>query len=502
MKFSILISAVSIIIFSSCSSPKLAKRYKSSNNVWIHNNSVQDYVKVKTNAYKTLSKKKEDKQEETFKSLFDLSTKAQSEIMKKVILKADSLTILGLTTELNAKPKKNSKKTDDKGGKVTYQTKFQNNLINKNIVFSVNRVFTSSGEQFKTINKVGDRIQYLDLSLEISNSNKLKFENWNKFENDYATADFGSITSSKSISAEISIGYESSANLDATNTTNLEGNSDNKITTVTDSSILDVNEGENNSNTTNQSNSETNVLTNTIKKLNNTVNKLTEYSKITPNAKLTANDKLDEQRQFKAQILKLTGTLNDNGFEIKQEGFEGINLKGNTSINVDLKYNGEYNEPIKFVKFENLYETEKTGSKPNPYKKLNKTITNLFYPKLEEDIKAKIGYRYLYRSIRGGDKYIPEYKHKVKYLFGEVPNATTEGEEFILVKKSDFHPTVFQIKKKSIALKLEGQALNFEKKEHAIEFLSWLIFSNDSSFYNSKLNIQDLSELKIVQKEI
>ncbi|WP_415374216.1 hypothetical protein [Patiriisocius sp. Uisw_017] len=506
MKYYILISAMSFLILSSCSSPKLSKRYKSSDNVWIANNVVQDYVTVNTKSYKTFPKKEElkkdvVKKDDDYKTIFDLSKNAQSEILKKVKLENKVMTISSLTEELNVKPKNGSTQSTPTGGIVTYQTKFQNNLINKNIVFSVSRVFSSSGEKFKTINKVGDRIQYLDLSLAISNSDKLKFMNWNKFENDYAIADFGSITSSKSISADISIGYEATANLDATNTTDTQNDSGGINTTVSDLSNTSVKDGEGYSNTNSQSNSNTETLNYTLKKLNNTVDKLTEFSKIAPSAKLSATDKLDEQRQFKAQILKLSGILNDNGFEIKQEGFEGINLKGNTSINVDLKFEGQYDEPITFLKFSNFYKTDKTGSKPNTYKKLNVVYTNLFYPKLTEDIKAKVGYRYLYRSIRGGDKFIPEYKHKVKYLFGEIPNGDVKSEEFILIKKSDFHPIVFQVNNNGKALKLNGLVLNFEKKEHAIEFVSWLIFSNDSVFYKTNLNIQDLTNLKIIEKE-
>ena len=489
---------VSITFLLGCSSPKLAKRYKSSKNVWINSESVQNYVTVKTNTYKTNSAKITDKKK--YKTIFDLSKKGQSEILKKVTLKDTALTISALVKELNILPKNNTSKSKPKKGLITHKTKFLNNEINKNIVFSVTRVFTSQGDNFKTINKVGDRIQYLDLGLEIINSNKLKFKNWNKFENDYATADFGSITSSKSLSAEISLGYDTSGSVSSTDDMKEEKSINNELTEISNSTISNTDKNEVLSNTAGQSTSDTNVL----KLLNNKIKQLTQSVKTAASGKLSATDKLDESRLFKSQILKLSGTLNDNGFDIKQEGFEGINLKGNTTINVDLKYNGNFGKTIKFTNYTNLFKTTLEGTKPNSYDDLNKNFTNVFFPDINEDIKAKINYRFLYRRIlgqkRGGHKYIPEYKHRVKYLFGEIKKDDDRCEEIILINKSDFQPEVYQILKDDIPLKINLEVLNFEKKEHAIEFLSWILFSNDLDFYQGTLNIKNLNNLQIVLK--
>ncbi|MBO2546146.1 hypothetical protein J0871_17150 [Salegentibacter sp. BDJ18] len=503
-----LVLVVTAITFSSCTSPKLIKRYENSRNIWLSDSDVKNYVDVITNTYKIEDELKEnnvfveknvviENDNSKPKSLFDLSEKAQEKVIQAYLVNNPDFEISDLMGDVNisGKLKKPSKKKSS--GIVKYKTKYVDNELNKNLLFSVIRVYSSEprtirGKKFLTLNNVGDRIQFLDLRVSFDNSN-LKIINWNKFENAYTQVDFGTLTSEKGIEASISVGYEQSANIGTTNkTTSIQSGQ----FTESDNIVLSTEESENGGSNTMTSTNNSN-LNNLISSTGENINTIGAITKLAPSAKIVASDRLGENRSFQNEILKLTGTLNDRSFEIRQEGFEGIDLKGNTSINLDLKFTGPYKEPLLITLFDNLFFKTDSGLTVNPFDSINKTYTYLFIPDIEEDVTAYVEYKYLYRNIRGGDKYIPEYKHEVKFLFGEATLKNKLASEIVLLRKSDLAPKIFHIFKGGESLKLDDSQLNFEKKEDAMNFITWLTASNDISFYTKRLGISDLESFSI-----
>lgn len=489
----LLYSLILIIIFS-CNSPKIIKRYKSSKNIWLHDNSVDDYVQVRVNSFKT-EKEEIKKSKKMNKTFFDLPEKSQKVILEAWTNQKKDFDISPLIKELNTET--DASKPSGQEGLVKYKTKYVNSSLNKNIVFSVIRVYTSDDDNFKTMNEVGDRIKFVDLELKIPDSN-IQIVSWNKFENDYAIVDFGSITSQKGIKGEVSVGYDLSGGSTISDNSSIETNFTNSNVTNSRNAASVIETIEPISETVENSNSIENSELLGSKTSDGSSNIINKLFKMTPSASIAANDNLGENRKFQTEILKLTGTLHDDGFEIRQEGYEGVNLKGNTTINIDLVYDGEYQEAIRLTNFDNLFKDDNGDYVPNQYDKLNITYTNLFVPKIKDSITANVSYKYLYRSIKSGDKFIPEYKHRVKFYYGEYPNKLNpDFIKFALIKERDFHPDLYYIANKNQELKLDNNNLLFETKQNALLFLSWILFKDDKNFNSKHLNISKIEDLSI-----
>jgi hypothetical protein len=277
-----------------------------------------------------------------------------------------------------------------------------------------------------------DRIEYLKYNLEISPEMPLKFQKWNQYTTQYGTVSIADMTFSKSLSA--TAGYGASG---TSSNENKNGTGDNQFTDVTKSATT------------------------------------------TPSIGLSGSASSTEAQKIQYRYIQLNGNLDDKHIYMEEEGMREIDLTGNVTADVALKFD----ENLEFI-----YKISALKTDAGLYNKTDalKIVTiPVKLPNLKDapaEIKAKLTFEYVYRHVKPGrgERTFFEYDDKVQYYKGK------NTKEVTIFKKADYLPQLFYIGKlgpqksgvpKSLQLKIKDggsyQPLRFASMLEANEFYKW-----------------------------
>ncbi len=401
---------------------RLTRRYKS---IEIRENQPIDQF-ISAGAYVIASEKGANPAPKT---VFDLSPKAQAELIKAYAAKetkSDSL-IVKLTAELSSQKAKEIKIVDY-------------TIHEKKIVIPI---------QNKS-HYPADRIAKMTVHLKLPENSGFTIISCNKLETQYQSYDLGKLTATATNQAELN------ASFGLENTLGSGGTSSNKTTDTVGDKRTATGLEETTSNIAER------ILT----------DNLTESSKVTKglSGKLSATRSLTEEVLLKQRIIALNASISNDGktLSIYQEGVSGIDLAGNVVITIILE--NKANVKVEKVhSFSNLT----TGLTANTPDKI-KITTRLFqYPNLPSDVTACMNFEGDFRKVTKRDKTISEADDRVELLTG-----TSTDKDIPLLRKNQFQPLLyaiyFQSGAVSLPIRINQQALVFSSFSEARDFTLWL----------------------------
>lgn len=279
--------------------------------------------------------------------------------------------------------------------------------------------------------------------------------------------------------------------------TSLSGsNTNNGLDTTTQIVVVSPTDAVGNTNTT----TGTNSLSNSSTKGTGT----TRGFQYRASAGLAFTDTYNTSLDLTSQILKLSGTLGERKFQLRQEGGPGIDLNGNVVVSVQYELTDDWAKPVHFVKFDKLYDDK---HKPIVVDSLNIGELTVVFPDLQQDITGILDYDFLYRQVRHGNRHIPEARQKVKLWSGEVlsnQNQTLDKKPVVLVRKEDVRPKAYTLMAGTFNLNVENKLLMFESADEALTFLHYLgdLLKSQPrvtgvSFMGNDLNVKGYEALRI-----
>ncbi|PIF45485.1 hypothetical protein CLU96_2491 [Chryseobacterium sp. 52] len=370
------------------------------------------------------------------------------------------------------------------------------------MIFTIDRVFAVRDEKEKTtvFNNMGDRVSYLELSLNIPKGEKSIFNSWDKYVTDKLTLNLGKVTSAQNWNASVNVSAKGNAEVSLKGSNTSEDFSSGK-----EASTILVNTGTG----TNTNNYE--VLS-TDKDTGSKSNSAKLGAELGGSGTIGYTDKYESSLDLSSQILKLSGTLSENKMVLRQESGPGIDLGGNIVVSIEYSLTDDWAVPVQFSKIGNLYA--KSGL-PNSVENLSKSYFMVFFPDIKESIKGKLDYTFLYRQVLKGNKHIPEARQKVKYKYGKVESKDNEllkkagykDGNIDLIRPQDIRPKAYVIRKggSEANLGLTGNELKFETAFEAAAFLSYIkdLSLNTMPFNNLRFSTEPLlaehiADLKII----
>lgn len=445
-----------IVVFLSSCSVDLAKRYKSQSSTWVSKEATKRYVEVQAETFNIIEPAKTPT---SLKDIFTLSPEGQAELIKALGGKTANVDEL-----FNSLSKKLSSENNSNNKVKVFPT-----TISKSIVFSVDRLWAArfknkNNNEVVLVDRIGDRVSNLEVSVNIPNTNNMKFNSWDKFVTDYVTVDLGKVASSQQWSATGTISYNAGAEL-ANSEKSTTGNS-----TGTKTGKADIGQSELTDGTTGGSEK----------------NKGGKISAgIGGSASVNYTDKYETNLNLHLQRMKLSGTLSQQKMTLRQEGAFGIDLSGNTAVSVDISFNGNFAAPISVFKINSYYD--KTTGAAMPATSISKNSTMWIFPDISADVIATLQYKYLYRYVRpSSKKYIPEARQRVKHYYGEVGYRTDAqaGDPDVavnvtLIKPADFKPITYKVGTTNgggatTFIQWDSEDVNFETASEAAAFLEYL----------------------------
>lgn len=478
------------ILISSCGIFKdknLAKRYRNRNNLEIFKNSVEPQLFVQIDLNTFLINK--PKKEEINYNVLSLSDKGQEAFINSLnsgaVKPEELIKLIGNNFDFNKSPKS--------------KVRVIPNVVQKTLIFTVDRLhsYKIKGEKdtVTVFNNFGDRISYLELGLELSGRNDVIFNSWDKYVTDKINLNLGKVSSAQNWNASVSASAKGSGNITLTGSNSKVENLSN-----TQSNSILLNTGNQNSNTS---------AYQIVSGDNNTDTKTNSFSstaELGGDATVGYSDTYQTSLDLSSEIIKLSGTLGEKNMLLRQESGPGIDLSGNIVVSVEYKLADKWALPIKFSKLNTLYDDNRKPIKPTEIKT---ECLMVVFPDLKEDIKGKLGYKFLYRQVNKGNRHLPEARQKVTFYHGEVEsgdNKLLENGLVTLVKKDNVRPKGYVISlNKSMSVKLNNEELRFESITEAVNFL---IYINDLvaektpltgiSLDNKALTLEDISKLEIL----
>ncbi|MBA9078787.1 hypothetical protein [Rufibacter quisquiliarum] len=436
-----------ILITTSC--VNLSRRFKNHDFVWVNKKDLKKYVNIQTESYNIIEDSKPSTSSKDVSNFVrELSPEGQAEIFKALSSKSTSIDqfATSLTHKLvinNSSPSK---------------IRVFPTTINKSIVFSVDRRWVSEGgnEDYRTFNRIADRLTNLEVSLDLPDSGNIEFNSWDKFVTDWVTVDLGKVTSSQQWSATANVSASTSAKTYGSNKSTLS----NTIATKSGKSDIGLTE-----------NSDLNNSGGEILKGN-------EHStSIGPSASLNLTDKYETNINLLLSRMKLSGTISKSSIVLRQEGAFGVDLSGNTSVSVQYNFNGDYADPITIFKVPDYYK----ATEAIPVASLLKNTAKWFFPNITEPVPGYLKYKYLYRHVNKNTvKHIPEARQSVTFFYGEIGQTSEIPPLKIdLIKPEDFKPITYRIGLETGGtiqyLKWDDEIINFETASEAASFVEYLI---------------------------
>ncbi|RIV27363.1 hypothetical protein DYU11_03355 [Fibrisoma montanum] len=392
----------------------------------------------------------------TVYNLLSLSPEGQAQLIKSLETKSSSLT--ALTAQLN----KNFSFTKDV---IKPNVKIIPKTIKKALVFTVNRQHAtpSSNGLSVTLNKKGDRVDYLELEVDLAQNSKASFDSWDKFVTDYLTLNLGKVTSSQQWNATLNVNAGGGSTISLTG-----GGTTEDSDTGKDVRVANLVEG-------------TAPQTQTVTATNeqSTLDKsTTNNSRVTgSNLQLGAGgsvgftDKLETALDLSSRVIKLSGTLAENKLILRQESGQGFDLSGNVVVSVDYALSDDWAQPVRFTKYKSLFDD--TG-KPLAIADLKIDYFTVIYPNIQADITGTLTYNFIYRQVEKGSKHLPEARHKARYIYGIVKPDSAHPAQEILVRKSDIVPKKYKIGDNTHYIVANTEELQFETAQEALAFFHYL----------------------------
>lgn len=388
-------------------------------------------------------------------NLLSLTPQGQGELIKAIDSKSTSLTMLidQVTTNFtfNKEPKQN--------------IKIIGNTLYKSLNFTVDRKFAvlDSLKENVVFNTRADRVDFLELRMEIPEQDPVVFNTWDRFVTKFANLNLGHVTQSSQFSASLNlnanIGRESifvGTNATESFDSNKEGNSLEIVGPSNGNTITDLSTGE---------------LLRTGKVGGSSSDTKKNTSGLGASGNLTYSDKYETSLDLRSRIIDLSGSLSDKKISIRQEGGPGIDLSGTQTVLLEYKLEDDW-AVARYIKFKQLF----SASIPIAPGSLVKDYLTVIFPNLTKDIVGLFSYQFLYRQVNAGSKHIPEARHKVKYRFGHVGiKAGSQPLSVKLIKREDIRPKSFEITNAvGTPLKFFGDILLFETALDAENFLHYL----------------------------
>ena len=198
--------------------------------------------------------------------------------------------------------------------------------------------------------------------------------------------------------------------------------------------------------------------------------------------KLSATHTYSEEVLLKQRIVALNSSLTDNTLSFYQESIAGIDLTGNTLIDITFRIK-DVESAITYA-FLNLVKNDTI----NDSSKIEVNETKLIYPNLKKDVKADVKFEADYRKVTKHDETISESDDSVILYYGKATNS-----QVLLIPKNLLKPNLYILASANDKDKMPVQIKNpasitsgdllFNSYDEARDFLLWL----KSKYIDSKI---------------
>lgn len=174
---------------------------------------------------------------------------------------------------------------------------------------------------------------------------------------------------------------------------------------------------------------------------------------------------LGEELELRQRYVAATGTLSEHSASIYQEGVVGIDLTGNSSIDVELTAVTEA-PAVQMVRV--------TGMRPDSPDGVQLTSTRVVWPATDGrcsavDIRARLEVSYRIRRVLQGAATVVEGDDTIAYI-----ETTEDLGEFVLVPGRDQRVTLWEIVRGRDILTLDRAPLFFATAAEALDVAGWL----------------------------
>lgn len=360
------------------------------------------------------------------------------------------------------------------------------NTINKSLVFTVDRkvaviVKKKNGNSEVVLNGKADRIDFLELEMNIDEKSKTSFNSWNQFVTKYATLDLGKVAQSQQFSASLNLNANAGSEISlAGNNTTENFNSDKQNGLV---QIV----GPSNGNTSTNSNAGEQLLTSKDASSSGSNSKIT--AGLGASGNLTYSDKYETSLDLRSRIIELSGSISEKKMVLRQESGPGLDLSGNVTVILNYALSDDW-KIGRFIKFGSLYDKKS----PTLLENLSNEYTTVVFPDLKGDVVGKLNYQFLYRQVNRGSRHIPEARQKVTYLYGQLGKAKTQPKDVVLVRPSEVRPFAHYITDTSgNQIQFKQKSLAFESVLEAENFLHYLGELLNSNKNTSKVTLNGVA---------
>jgi hypothetical protein len=230
-------------------------------------------------------------------------------------------------------------------------------------------------------------------------------------------------------------------------------------------------------------------------------------------AGITASREVSEELNLRQRFIALTGILDINRAMLVQEGVVGIDLSGNTSIDLSIKFVPAEIDSDQIVKFDSFRTSKglKTADEVS-YRVIPIYIPSLnVVNKLKNGVLCQLSGNYVLRHVRKGGETIIEGDDVVVFFRGSLqvtpnPISLMSGEQIQQLRARFFiHP----LGKEGENLAIDHsrnptQRLDFATYQEADEFLDWITTQNAITVggRNLKLNQKPLAQTDIAALRI
>lgn len=500
-----------IAICSSCNiNVNLARRYKNSKEkfTWVHDNDVKKYVQVDFSS-SNINQPPPTPEAKVFiaKSFFDLSENAQAELIKYSRTNAEDYDNVVTDLKKPLDPARTPQPVP------VSTTKFISPIIKKSFQFKIQKGWytpltlkDSDGKitnEYRYYNLQGERINYLDLVLNVDDNSAIEFNSWDKYVSNWATIDLGKVSAAQTWNATLNLSNSA------------------VLTTGTSGTGYQENTESITASTSNVDKTMQNQAAEGKKTTNTDVSNKGSAITTGGNTSIAFNDKYETSQNLSSRILAFSGLLKSKQISITQESGQGIDLSGIYNIGIEMICKVPM-ALVTFTKFDKFYSSSTLLAE----NKLVIGTASVFYPDIKEDIKGSIRYKYLYRKIKSRSAHVPEARQRVRYYYGELGykkkqanytdevfkkyekdgNLGLDAFEVILIKKDEYKPLQYNFKDASgIAVQYKGNALNFETLEEAtkcMQYLLDLLMPVNSQSTDFTLNNTGLSRTALIKLQV
>ncbi|MCH7519770.1 MAG: hypothetical protein IH964_12195 [Candidatus Dadabacteria bacterium] len=219
---------------------------------------------------------------------------------------------------------------------------------------------------------------------------------------------------------------------------------------------------------------------------------------------------LEEELSLKQRYVAFTGTLTPKRASFIQQGVVGIDLTGNSAVDLTLEVKGcKSHKCRKMFSFSNLINEKRKYNDQDDV--VLRTRRAIFPLDASQDIKAKVTFFYLIRKVTGNHRSVAEGDDSVEHVL----SSYTLADHVLLVPERSLEFFSWQIQGSHGFLKIDNgsqdgpEDMYFASYDEANNFFLWLkdkkssIISNrDLYMGDDKLTGVELSRLKIVVEQL